>query len=84
MAGTPSENTISNQVLERLQLLPQSLQSKVLEYVDFLLSTDPDSGESQPIKPGTLTGLRGILADVEWDEERIEDEYVSYLLEKYK
>ena len=84
MAGELSENTIGNQVLERLQLLPQSLQSQVLDYLDFLLSTYPNSEQNQPIQPGTLTGLRGILGDIELQDECIEDEYVNYLLEKYK
>lgn len=97
MQKSNRENSLIEQVTERLELLPLSLQYQVLDFVEFLLSRwqnkeqlDAEKIQKQEkhdeIELGTLTGLRGILKGTihEYDDQTLHDDYLSYLLEKYQ
>ncbi|MGB0561367.1 MAG: DUF2281 domain-containing protein [Spirulinaceae cyanobacterium] len=86
MQHLQSPDSLTSQITERIQHLSPPLQRQVLDFVEFLLSRRSDAVTPNPIKPGTLTGLRGILknAPADLDKTTLKDSYVDYLLQKYE
>ena len=67
-------NTTQNQILERLQLLPEKMLSEVLLFVDFLLSRRKSSEKISPdSKPAFAQALNKFLAQVEAEGSDIEE-----------
>lgn len=67
-------NTTQEQILERLQLLPESMLPEVLLFVDFLLSRlQPPIQATQNLKSPFAQALSQFLAQVEAEGSDIEE-----------